>query len=121
MERKTNIRIFLSACKELKVRVKFKSSDPTDTIERLDVPDWKALLDTLESFSEKFEAQLAKIWNQGNIVRAFKLDSKKIKALIENSKSATGSSIYGQELYRSPYQQSSNTRDIYSTYGTVSC
>ena len=124
MERRTNISIFLSACKELKVKVKFKNADPSDIIEKLDTKDWKPFLDILESFSEKFEAQLAKLWTDGNIVRSFKLDTKKIKALIDKAEKlkleqANTNGIYGGQLYTSPYQRSSNTKEMYSIYGTV--
>ena len=54
IERQANIKIFLSACKELKARTNLK----TEVIERLEVGDWMEMLQTLQSLSKKMYEKL---------------------------------------------------------------
>ena len=115
VERRTNINIFLSACKDKTMQVKtlFKNAG---SIEKMGTKDWEELLKTLQSFSKKMEANSQK---KGQRVPGFILTEKAIKSLIDQSNRETNS--HGNyELYASPYQQSSNAKELYSRYNMVS-
>ena len=80
MEKKWNINVFLTACKELKVKTWFKH--PVD-IEKLETQNWEKLLATLESFSVKVEKN-AKDKGHHRIIQSFKLEARAIKELLED-------------------------------------
>ena len=109
VERKTNINIFLSACRKSGVRSSFKNSD---AIEKLDITDWAELLKTLQSLSRKVETHTNR--------PSFRLDDKAIRNLIDQAKQSDYSDA-NYEIYGSPYQQTSNTEELYDRYNRVSC
>ena len=111
MERKTNINIFLSACKELGVRSPLKNAD---AIENLEIKNWTEMLKTLYSFSKKVE--------KNRVGSGFKLDDKSIKDLIDTAKRATITGEYNDcnEIYGSPYQDTLNPKDLDDRYNLVS-
>ena len=97
-EKKANVDIFLSACKELKVKTILKY----ETIERLKPTDWLELVQTLQSLSAKIERERK---DEGPF-EAFKLDGKAVKEMIKRGKAEPESSdpskdIYGP-IYRDP-------------------
>ena len=82
-EKKSNITIFLTACKEMKVRTILKY----DTILKLQVSEWMELLQTIQSLSKKIEKDKSKSGEQEQFA-AFKLEAGNVKRMIELAKTA---------------------------------
>ena len=87
-------------------------------IEKMGTKDWEELLKTLQSFSRKMEANSLKK-GQTQRVPGFTLTVKAIKSLKDQSNSEDNSRG-NYELYASPYQQTSNTKELYDRYNMVS-
>ena len=114
-----NINVFLTACKELKVRTWFKN--PAD-IEKLEMQNWEKLLTTLESFSVKLEKN-AKDKGHHRITQSFKLEAKAVKDLLDTAKRTASRASYldaNYQIYGSPYQKTPSTKELYDQYNLVS-
>ena len=78
-QKKTNIDIFLSACKDIKVKTHLKY----DKIEQLDEDNWMEMLQTLQSLAKK--TQTRRQDSSGNF-DSFKLDGTAVKQMIAKAK-----------------------------------
>ena len=116
-ERRKNINIFLSACKDKTIKVKtlFKNASG---IEKLERKDWEELLKTLQSFSKKMEANSLEN-RQTQSVPGFILNERSVKSLIRDAKHENNPGN-NYALYGSPYQELTDSKDLYDRYNMVS-
>ena len=95
MERQQNIKIFLSACNELKAKTYLKN----EVIERLSVNEWLEMCLTLQSLSKEVAIQLKD--TSGNF-DSFRLNGTDVKKMIEMAK-VSSSDDEDFNPYESPY------------------
>ena len=121
MERIKNIKIFISACGQLKVNSRLTESD----IERLKPEDWEEIVKTIQLFSNKVE----KNYPQDVTKKSFNIHLTNLKLSInqlinewnELKLDDTQSDyVYDDEVYLSPYEDSIfNFEDMYDMYDMV--
>jgi hypothetical protein len=97
IERQQNIKIFLSACKELKAKTNLKN----EVIERLSVNEWLEMCQTLQSLSKKVSSQLKD--TSGNF-DPFTLNGNDVKKMIDVAKVPSSDNPEDQPQDYNPYE-----------------
>ena len=97
MERQQNIKIFLSACKELKAKTNLKN----EVIERLSVNEWLEMCQTLQSLSKKVASQLK---DTSGDFDPFTLNGTDVKKMIEIAKVPSSDDPEDQTQDYNPYE-----------------
>ena len=109
MERIGNIKLFKSACEELKVNTRLNEKD----IERLKPEDWQEMVTTLQSFSNKLEKKHGEDDNK----KGFKISETNLKLSIDQLTKeweelkldkTYSSLVYEDEFFISPYEDIEN-------------
>ena len=97
MERQQNIKIFLSACKELKAKTNLKN----EVVERLSVNEWLEMCQTLQSLSKKVSGQLK---DTSGDFDPFTLNANDVKKMIEVAKVPSAENPEDQTQDYNPYE-----------------
>ena len=109
MERICNIKIFKSACEELKVNTRLNEKD----IERLKPENWQEMVITLQSFSNKLERKQSEDPSK----KGFKVSETNLKLSIDQlikeweelkMDKTYASLVYEDEAFISPYEDIEN-------------